>query len=100
MKQLDVHLMHPVEQINIIIGRIYHRNDNHREMSPSETITAIYGLLPGVDKGNLTTKDIMCVKRWYHHRPHKPSSEYPFHKATYETENQSRNLLIRPHWLL
>jgi len=36
----------------------------------------------GVDKGNLTRRDIMCVKPdGSIEGPHKPSSEYPFHLA-------------------
>ena len=40
----------------------------------------------GVDKGNLTTKDIMCVKNdGTVVGLHKPSSEFPFHKAIFES---------------
>ncbi len=40
----------------------------------------------GVDKGSLTFNDIMCVKKdGTVIGPHKPSSEFPFHKAIYET---------------
>lgn len=39
----------------------------------------------GIDKGSLTPKDIICVKPdGTIIGPHKPSSEFPFHKAIYE----------------
>jgi L-fuculose-phosphate aldolase len=40
----------------------------------------------GIDKGSLTRNDIMCVKKdGTIIGPHKPSSEFPFHKKVYET---------------
>lgn len=89
MKQLDVRLMHPVEQINVIIKRIYKSgmtttsggNISIRDQNGDIWITP-----SGVDKGSLTFNDIMCVKKdGTVIGPHKPSSEFPFHKAIYET---------------
>ena len=38
----------------------------------------------GIDKGALTPDDVMCVKRdGTIVGPHRPSSEYPFHRAIY-----------------
>jgi L-fuculose-phosphate aldolase len=92
MKQLDTKLMHPAEQIRVVISRIYRRgmtttsggNISIRDENGDIWIT------PGsVDKGSLTTKDIVCVKTdGTVVGPHKPSSEFPFHKAIYG---------IRPH---
>lgn len=88
MKQLDVELMHPVEQINVIIGRIYRSGmttTSGGNISIRDDNGDIWITPSGVDKGNLTTKDIMCVKNdGTIIGPHKPSSEYPFHKAIYE----------------
>ncbi|WP_436414799.1 class II aldolase/adducin family protein [Petrimonas sp.] len=89
MKQLDTHLMHPVEQINIIIGRIYRSGmttTSGGNISIRDDNGDIWITPSGVDKGNLTTKDIMCVKRdGTIVGLHKPSSEYPFHRAIYES---------------
>ena len=97
MKQLDVHLMHPVEQINIIIGRIYRSGmttTSGGNVSIRDDNGDIWITPSGVDKGNLTTKDIMCVKNdGTIIGPHKPSSEYPFHKAIYETRPEIKAVI-------
>ena len=81
--------MHPVEQINIIIGRIYRSGmttTSGGNISIRDTNGDIWITPSGVDKGNLTTKDIMCVKKdGTVVGLHKPSSEYPFHKAIFES---------------
>lgn len=100
MKQLDVNLMHPVEQINVIIGRIYRSgmtttsggNISIRDENGDVWITP-----SGVDKGNLTTKDIICVKPdGTIIGPHKPSSELPFHRAIYKIRPEL-NAVIHAH---
>lgn len=97
MKQLDVHLMHPVEQINIIIGRIYRSGmttTSGGNVSIRDDNGDIWITPSGVDKGNLTIKDIMCVKHdGTITGPHKPSSEYPFHKAIYETRPEIKAVI-------
>jgi len=97
MKQLDVHLMHPVEQINIIIGRIYRSGmttTSGGNVSIRDDNGDIWITPSGVDKGNLTIKDIMCVKHdGTITGPHKPSSEYPFHKAIYETRPEIKTVI-------
>ncbi|MBP8903109.1 MAG: class II aldolase/adducin family protein [Paludibacteraceae bacterium] len=89
MKQLDIQLMHPVEQINVIIGRIYKSGmttTSGGNISIRDTNGDIWITPSGVDKGNLTTKDIMCVKNdGTVVGLHKPSSEFPFHKAIFES---------------
>ncbi|MDD4800304.1 MAG: class II aldolase/adducin family protein [Proteiniphilum sp.] len=88
MKQLDVNLMHPVEQINVIIGRIYKSGmttTSGGNISIRDKNGDIWITPSGVDKGSLTIKDIMQVKKdGTVIGPHKPSSELPFHKAIYE----------------
>ncbi len=88
MKQLDVNLMHPAEQIAIIIGRIY-RSEMTTTSGGNLSIMDGNGdmwITPaGIDKGSLTPADIMCVKAdGTIVGPHRPSSEYPFHKAIYK----------------
>lgn len=84
---MNAQLLHPRDQIALIMGRIYKRGltttsggnisiiDENGDMwiSPS-----------GVDKGNLQPTDIICVKSdGTIEGRHKPSSEFPFHKAIY-----------------
>src|SRR5690554_5308630 len=89
MKQLDINLMHPVEQINVIIGRIYKSGmttTSGGNISIRDKNGDIWITPSGVDKGSLTTNDIMRVKRaGTIVGLHKPSSEAPIHKATDET---------------
>jgi Ribulose-5-phosphate 4-epimerase and related epimerases and aldolases len=89
MKQLDVKFMHPVEQINVIIGRIYRNGmttTSGGNISIKDENGDIWITPSGVDKGSLTVKDIVCIKKdGTKVGLHKPSSEYPFHKAIYET---------------
>jgi len=80
--------MHPVEQINVIIGRIYKSGmttTSGGNISIRDKNGDIWITPSGVDKGSLTIKDIMQVKKdGTVIGPHKPSSELPFHKAIYE----------------
>ena len=89
MKQLDVKFMHPVEQINVIIGRIYRNGmttTSGGNISIKDENGDIWITPSGVDKGSLTVNDIVCIKKdGTKVGIHKPSSEYPFHKAIYET---------------
>lgn len=87
MKQLDVKLMHPAEQIVVIISRIY-RSGMTTTSGGNVSIMDDEGNMwitpSAIDKGSLTVSDIMCVKsNGEIVGPHKPSSEYPFHKAIY-----------------
>ncbi len=80
--------MHPAEQIAIIIGRIY-RSEMTTTSGGNLSIMDENGdmwITPaGIDKGSLTPADIMCVKAdGTIVGPHRPSSEYPFHKAIYK----------------
>lgn len=88
MKQLDVNLMHPREQINVIIGRIYRSGmttTSGGNISIKDGNGDIWITPSAVDKGSLTVKDIICVKKdGTIVGPHKPSSEYPFHKAIFD----------------
>ena len=97
MKQLDINFMHPVEQINIIIGRIYRSGmttTSGGNISIRDTNGDIWITPSGVDKGNLTTKDIMCVKKdGTVVGPHKPSSEFPFHKAIFEARPELKAVI-------
>ena len=48
----------------------------------------------GIDKGSLKPSDIMCVKAdGTVIGPHKPSSEYPFHRALYRMRPKMRSVI-------
>ena len=97
MKQLDVNLMHPVEQINVIIGRIYRSGmttTSGGNISIKDDNGDVWITPSGVDKGSLTTKDIVCVKKDGSVKGlHKPSSEFPFHKAIFEARPELRAII-------
>lgn len=88
MKNLDVELMHPRDQIVMIIDRIYRRGmttTSGGNISIIDESGDIWITPSGVDKGNLRAQDIMCIKKEGEIiGVHQPSSEYPFHKAIYE----------------
>ena len=88
MKQLDTKLMHPAEQITVIIGRIYRSGmttTSGGNVSIMDDNGDMWITPSAIDKGSLTEKDIICVKAdGTIIGPHKPSSEYPFHKAIYQ----------------
>lgn len=88
MKQIDVKFQHPREQIVKIISRIY-KNGMTTTSGGNISILDENGDMwvtpSAIDKGTLTEKDIVCVKSDGTIKGHhKPSSEYPFHKAIYD----------------
>lgn len=87
MEKLDINLMHPREQIVLIISRIYKRGlttTSGGNISIIDEGGDIWITPSGVDKGSLRAEDIMCIKKdGTILGPHKPSSEYPFHKAIF-----------------
>ncbi|MDR1372163.1 MAG: class II aldolase/adducin family protein [Dysgonamonadaceae bacterium] len=100
MKQLDTQLMHPAEQIRVVINRIYRSGlttTSGGNISIRDENGDIWITPGGVDKGSLTTKDIVCVKAdGTIEGIHKPSSEFPFHKAIYEIRPQA-SAIIHAH---
>jgi L-fuculose-phosphate aldolase len=79
--------MHPRDQITAIIHRIYERSlttTSGGNVSIIDDNGDIWVTPAAVDKGSLRASDIMLVK---HDGAivgkHKPSSEYPFHKAIF-----------------
>ena len=88
MKQIDVKFQHPREQIVKIISRIYRSGmttTSGGNISILDENGDIWVTPSAIDKGTLTEKDIVCVKSDGTIKGHhKPSSEYPFHKAIYD----------------
>jgi L-fuculose-phosphate aldolase len=94
---LDTRLMHPRDQITMIISRIYKMGmttTSGGNISVIDDAGDIWVTPASVDKGSLRPSDIMCVK---HDGTitgrHKPSSEYPFHKAIYKMRPDIRAII-------
>jgi L-fuculose-phosphate aldolase len=85
---LDTQLMHPRDQITMIISRIYKRGmttTSGGNISVIDENGDIWVTPASVDKGSLRPSDIMCVKaNGTVIGRHITSSEFPFHKAIYE----------------
>lgn len=84
---LNTRLMHPRDQITMIIARIYKRGlttTSGGNISIKDENGDIWVTPSAIDKGSLRPCDIMCIKKdGSIVGPHKPSSEYPFHTAIY-----------------
>ena len=89
--------MHPAEQIAIIIGRIYRSGmttTSGGNLSIMDDNGDLWITPAGIDKGSLKPSDIMCVKAdGTIVGPHRPSSEYPFHKAIYKMNPMARSVI-------
>lgn len=87
-KVLDVTYMHPRDQVALVISRIYERGlttTSGGNISMIDEEGNLWITPSAVDKGSLRSADIMCIKKdGTIEGLHKPSSEYPFHKAIYD----------------
>lgn len=85
---MDFELLHPRDQLINIMNRVYDSEMttlSGGNLSIRDDEGAIWITPAGIDKGKLTEKDIMCVTvDGTVIGPHRPSSEYPFHRAIYE----------------
>lgn len=88
MNLLDISLMHPRDQIVLIISRIYHNGmttTTGGNVSIIDDQGDIWITPSAVDKGTLKPDDINCIKAdGTILGKHKPSSEFPFHRAIYK----------------
>lgn len=88
MSILDPELMHPRDQITLAISRIYKRGlttTTGGNISVIDDAGDIWVTPSAIDKGSLRPSDIIQVKKNGEIiGRHKPSSEFPFHKAIYE----------------
>jgi L-fuculose-phosphate aldolase len=100
MKLLDTKIMHPADQLIVVISRIYRSGlttTSGGNISIKDDNGDIWITPAGVDKGSLTKKDIVCIKTdGTISGIHRPSSEYPFHKAIYDMRPQM-NAVIHAH---
>ena len=87
MKKLDPKLMHPRDQIVRIMAKIYSgglTTTSGGNISVMDESGDMWVSPAGIDKGELQPSDIMCVRsNGDIEGPHRPSSEYPFHRAIY-----------------
>jgi L-fuculose-phosphate aldolase len=94
---LNTRLMHPRDQIALVMGRIYRRGlttTSGGNISIIDDNGDIWISPSGVDKGKLQGSDIVCVKKdGSVIGCHKPSSEYPFHKAIYEIRPDIKGII-------
>jgi L-fuculose-phosphate aldolase len=89
MKKLDTLLMHPRDQITMIIDKIYRSGlttTSGGNVSIIDENGDIWVTPSAIDKGSLRPSDIVMIrKNGKIEGRHKPSSEYPFHKAIYNS---------------
>lgn len=94
------YLLHPREQLVNIMNRIYHNGMttlSGGNLSIKDANGDIWITPAGIDKGNLTPADIMCVRAdGTVVGPHRPSSEYPFHRAIYAAR-PDMNAIVHAH---
>ena len=90
-------LLHPRDQLVDIMNRIY---DNGMttlsggNLSIRDENNEMWITPAAVDKGKLTPQDIMCVSEdGQSEGPHRPSSEYPFHRAIYDQRPDLRAIV-------
>ncbi len=89
--------IHPADQLVMFMQRIYDRGlttTSGGNLSIMDKDGNIWITPAGIDKGTLTRRDIICVKPdGTCIGPHKPSSEFPFHKSVYEKRPDLRAVL-------
>lgn len=86
-EKINAEWMHPRDQITRIISKIYKRGlttTSGGNISIIDDQGDIWVTPSAIDKGSLRASDIVCVKSdGSIVGRHKPSSEFPFHKAIY-----------------
>ena len=93
----NIKLIHPRNQITEIIDRIYKRGmttTSGGNISIIDENGEIWVTPSAIDKGSLRASDIICVKKdGTVIGKHKPSSEFPFHKAIYEARPDIKSVI-------
>jgi L-fuculose-phosphate aldolase len=88
MRKLDTKLMHPRDQITMIIDKVYRSGlttTSGGNISVIDENGDVWVTPSAIDKGSLRPSDIVCVRKdGTIEGRHKPSSEYPFHIAIYK----------------
>jgi L-fuculose-phosphate aldolase len=90
-------LLHPADQIVLIMQRIYAygmTTTSGGNLSIKDDNGDIWITPGGIDKGSLTRSDIVRVTPdGTVIGPHKPSSEFPFHKTVYDRRPDLKSVL-------
>jgi L-fuculose-phosphate aldolase len=93
----NIKLIHPRDQITEVISRIYKRGmttTSGGNISIIDDNGDIWVTPSAIDKGSLRASDIICVKKdGTIVGKHKPSSEFPFHKAIYEARPDIKSVI-------
>ncbi len=93
----NIKLIHPRDQITEVISRIYKRGmttTSGGNISIIDDNGDIWVTPSAIDKGSLRASDIICVKKdGTVIGKHKPSSEFPFHKAIYEARPDIKSVI-------
>lgn len=94
---LNPRLMHPRDQIAMVMGRIYRRGlttTSGGNISIIDDNGDIWISPSAVDKGKLLPSDIVCIRKdGTAVGRHKASSEFPFHKAIYEIRPDIKSII-------
>ncbi|MCC6603920.1 MAG: class II aldolase/adducin family protein [Anaerolineae bacterium] len=97
---MNFQLLHPRDQLVAIMNRIYHNGMttlSGGNLSIKDDNGDIWITPSGIDKGKLTPRDMMCIKAdGTVEGPHKPSSEFPFHRAIYRLR-PDLNAIVHAH---
>jgi L-fuculose-phosphate aldolase len=97
---LNTKMMHPRDQITLIMKRIYNRvltTTSGGNLSIIDDNGDIWITPTGVDKGLMKPSDIVCMKaNGTVVGDNKPSSEYPFHLAIYR-ERPDIKAIVHAH---
>jgi L-fuculose-phosphate aldolase len=100
IKTMNFQLFHPRDQLVAIMNRIYHNGMttlSGGNLSIKDDNGDIWITPSGIDKGKLAARDMMCVKTdGTIEGPHKPSSEFPFHRAIYKLR-PDLNAIVHAH---
>jgi L-fuculose-phosphate aldolase len=94
---MDFNLLHPREIIVMLMARVYRygmTTTSGGNLSIREENGDIWITPAAIDKGTLRSEDIICVKAdGTIVGRHRPSSEFPFHKAIYEMRPDLRGIV-------
>ena len=97
MRKLDTKLMHPRDQITMIIDKVYRSGlttTSGGNISVIDENGDVWVTPSAIDKGSLRPSDIVCVRNNGNiEGRHKPSSEYPFHIAIYKARPDIKAIL-------
>lgn len=97
---MNFQLLHPRDQLVAIMNRIYHNGMttlSGGNLSIKDDSGDIWITPSGIDKGKLSANDMICVKTdGAYEGAHKPSSEFPFHRAIYKLRPEL-NAILHAH---